>query len=116
MLLSEAEERGRRFKLALRAGIPILLLIALILYAIFLKSDSMTLISENSFLIAGIAFISIYFIYFLLEQDAQETLLDNKTRGFNKKSFAQKVQSSNLKTISILWKDWMICPHISRAV
>ena len=102
MLLSEAEERGRRFKLALRAGIPILLLIALILYAIFLKSDSMTLISENSFLIAGIAFISIYFIYFLLEQDAQETLLDDKTKGFNKKSFAQKVQSSNLKTISML--------------
>jgi len=102
MLLSELEERGRRFKLALRAGVPILLLIALVTYAVLLKGRSLSFSIENSILLGGIVFISIYFIYFLLEQDAQETLLDHETHGFNHKAFARKLESSQPKTLALL--------------
>jgi len=102
VLLSELEERGRRFKLALRAGLPILFLIALVSYAVFLKSDAIKFTTENSILLAAILFISIYFIYFLLEQDAQETLLDIETHGFNHKAFEKKLKTSHPKTIALL--------------
>jgi len=102
MLLSELEERGRRFKLALRAGVPILLLIALVAYAVFLKNNTIKFTTENSVLLAAIIFISIYFIYFLLEQDAQETLLDHETHGFNHKAFKKKLKTSPSKTIALL--------------
>jgi EAL domain-containing protein (putative c-di-GMP-specific phosphodiesterase class I)/GGDEF domain-containing protein len=102
MLLSELEERGRRFKLALRAGVPILLLIALVAYAAFLKNDAIEFTTENSLLLGGITFITIYFIYFLLEQDAQESLLDHETHGFNQRAFEKKLKSSPSKTIALL--------------
>ncbi len=102
MLLSELEERGRRFKLALRAGIPILLLVGLIVYSTFLKEDAITFTLENSILLGAIIFITIYFIYFLLEQDAQETLLDHQTHGFNQKAFEKKLSTSPTKTIALL--------------
>jgi len=102
MLLSELEERGRRFKLALRAGIPILMLIAIILFGVFLKHGSINFTLLNSLLMASIVFITIYFIYFLLEQDASETLLDYETHGFNQKGFEKKLQESRSKTVSML--------------
>jgi len=102
MLLSELEERGRRFKLALRAGIPILLLVGLIVYTTFLKEDAIKFTLENSILLGALIFITIYFIYFLLEQDAQETLLDRQTHGFNQKAFEKKLETSPSKTIALL--------------
>jgi EAL domain-containing protein (putative c-di-GMP-specific phosphodiesterase class I) len=103
MLLSELEERGRRFKLALRTGLPILLLVGLIVYAAFLKDDAIRFSTENAVLLGAIIFITIYFIYFLLEQDAQETLLDHQTHGFNQKAFKKKLESSSSsKTIALL--------------
>jgi len=101
MLLSELEERGRRFKLALRAGIPILVLITLILFGVFLKHGSIHFTLLNSLLMASIVFITIYFIYFLLEEDASETLLDYETHGFNQKGFEKKLQESKSKTVSM---------------
>ncbi len=105
MLLSEFEERGRRFKLALRAGIPILLLISLVFYASLFKSDSIYFTPANLILLGAIVFATIYFIYFLLEQDAQETLLDQETHGFNQRAFEKKLKSSNSKTIALLTID-----------
>ena len=102
MLLSELEERGRRFKLALRAGIPILLLIGLIVYIVFLKEGALHFTTENYLLLGAVIFISIYFIYFLLEQDAQETLLDQETHGFNQKAFEKKLKKSGSNTIALL--------------
>jgi len=102
MLLSELEERERRFKLALRAGIPVLLLISLILYTVILKDNAIDLVLENSFLIAGIIFITIYFIYFLLEEDVKMTLLDQTTQGFNQKAFIKRLQTDKPKTLSLL--------------
>ncbi|WP_295421591.1 EAL domain-containing protein [Sulfurovum sp.] len=92
MLLSELEERERRFKLALRAGIPLLVLIFLVLYAVFFQDEELSLTLTNKFLIAGIVFITIYFIYFLIELSVQETLIDQTTQGFNQKAFIHKLE------------------------
>ena len=102
MLLSELEERGRRFKLALRAGIPILLLIGLITYSVLLKESALHFTIENYILLGAVIFISVYFIYFLLEQDSQETLLDQETHGFNQRAFEKKLKTSESNTIALL--------------
>ncbi len=102
MLLSELEERKRRFKLALRAGIPLLLLFSLVFYTIFLKDDTINLTIGNTFLLVSIIFTTIYFIYFLLEEDPKESLLDQTTHGFNQKTFIKKFKARKPKTLALL--------------
>ena len=105
MLLSELEERERRFKLALRAGIPLLVLIFLVLYAVFFQDENLSLTLANKFLIAGIVFITIYFIYFLIELSVQETLIDQATQGFNQKAFIHKLEHYKPKSLVLLILD-----------
>jgi len=102
MLLSAKEERARRFKLALRAGIPILILVFLLFFTTFSKGGFAALTVENAFLMGGLVFITIYFIYFLLELDVKETLLDQTTEGFNYEAFLEKVQKHKPGTVAIL--------------
>ena len=102
MLLSERQERERRFKLALRAGIPVVLLVSLVFYSTFLKDNTLKLTLENGFLIAAILFITVYFIYFLMELSAKETLIDQTTNGFNEKSFIKQLQTYKPKTLVLL--------------
>ncbi len=102
MLLSELQERERRFKLALRAGIPIVLLISLVLYSTFFKSDSFHFSLETGFLMAALLFASVYFIYFLMELSVNETLIDQTTQGFNEKAFIEQLQAYKPKTIVLL--------------
>jgi EAL domain-containing protein (putative c-di-GMP-specific phosphodiesterase class I) len=92
MLLSEREERGRRFTLALRAGMPVLILVFLVFYTTLNHGDTLTLSIKDGVLLAAITFIAIYFIYFLMNLSVQETMLDQTTRGFNKKTFIKKLQ------------------------
>jgi len=102
MLLSERQERERRFKLALRAGIPIIFLISLVLYSIFFKDSAMEFNIENSILMGAILFITVYFIYFLMELSIQETLIDQATQGYNEKAFIAQLQTYKPKTLIIL--------------
>lgn len=102
MLLSELEERGRRFKLALRAAIPILLLVALVLYATFFKGGIVDLGVENKLLIVAIVFITVYFIYFFIERSAQETLIDPATHGFTEKAFIDTVKKAHPDTFIMI--------------
>lgn len=102
MLLSELKERERRFKLALRAGIPILLLVSLVFYALFVQEDTFEPTPINAFLIAGIIFITVYFNYFLIEMSVKETVLDGTTHSFNEKSFIGKLQNYKPKTLILL--------------
>ncbi len=102
MLLSERQERERRFKLALRAGIPVVLLVSLVLYSTFFKDNAIALTMENSFLIGAILFITVYFIYFLMELSVKETLIDQATQGFNEKSFIKQLQKYKPKTLVLL--------------
>jgi len=102
MLLSEREERQRRFKLALRAGIPILLLISLVFYSLFFKESDIQFNIENAFILASILFITVYFIYFLIELAAKETLIDQTTQGFNQKAFITQLEKYKPKTLVLL--------------
>ncbi len=102
MLLSEIEERARHFKLALRAGIPLLILIALVLYAIFFQGEDVVLTLMNKVLLIAIVFITIYFIYFLIEISTKETLIDQTTQGFNQKAFIEKLEDHHPNTLVLL--------------
>jgi len=102
MLLSERQERSRRFNLALRAGVPVLLLISLVLYSTFFKNSSIEFTFENTVLIGAILFITIYYIYFLINLSVQETLLDQTTQSFNKKTFIKKLQHYQPKSLAYL--------------
>ena len=102
MLLSAKEERARRFKLALRAGIPLLLLTFLLFYTTFSKGGFAALTLENAFLMGGLVFTTIYFIYFLLELDVKETLLDQATEGYNYEAFLTKLHKYQPETVAIL--------------
>jgi len=102
MLHSELEERGRRFSLALRAGIPVLLLVFLVFYTTLGHTDQITITLQDGILIAAITFITIYFIYFLINLSVQETMLDQTTHGFNKKTFIRKLKEYKPKTIACL--------------
>ena len=102
MLLSAREERERRFKLALRAGIPILLLVFLLFFTTFSKGGFAGLTVENTFLMGGLVFTTIYFIYFLLELDVKETLIDQVTEGYNYEAFLNKLQKHHPETVAIL--------------
>jgi len=102
MLLSELEERGRHFKLALRAGIPVLILISLVVFTTFTTNETFELSIQNLFLITAITFITIYFIYFLMHLSVKETLIDQTTHGFNQKAFIQRLEDTKPKTLALI--------------
>ena len=102
MLHSVKEERGRHFKLALRAGIPILVLASLLFYTTFFKDNLAVPTLENIFLMGGLIFVSIYFIFFLLELDARESLLDQTTKSYNYESFLRAISRHKPKTVAMI--------------
>jgi len=102
MLFSELEERQRRFKFALRAGIPILLLVSLVSYSLFFKESSIQFDFENTLIMVGILFITVYFIYFLMDLSAKETLIDQTTQVFNQKAFISRLEKYQPKTLVLL--------------
>ena len=99
MLLSEIEERERRFKLALRAGIPIFLLISLVFYSTFFRDKGVELDLETALLFSSLIFITVYFIYFLMDLSVNESLIDQTTQGFNNKTFIRKLQQYQPTTL-----------------
>ncbi len=102
MLRSEWEERERRFKLALRAGIPVLILVSLVFSTTIYQGESFKFTLKHGLLLTAITFITIYFIYFLMNLSVQETMLDEATQGFNKKTFIKKLQHSHPKFIACI--------------
>ena len=102
MLLSQKEERGRRFTLALRAGMPVLILVFLVFYTTMYQEDTSNISIKDITLLAAITFIAIYFIYFLMNLSVQETMIDQITQGFNTKTFVKKLQDYKPKSIACL--------------
>ena len=102
MLYSQKEERGRRFSLALRAGLPVIILIFLVFYTTLDHGDTFTITTRDGILLAAITFIAIYFIYFLMNLSVQETLLDENTQLFNKKTFMKKLETYTPKYLACL--------------
>jgi EAL domain-containing protein (putative c-di-GMP-specific phosphodiesterase class I)/GGDEF domain-containing protein len=105
MLFSELEERGRRFKLALRATIPVLILVTLVFYSTYLKGEIVDLNFENNVLIAAIVFISVYFTYFFIERSAEESLIDPATQGFTEKAFINTLKARNPQALLLIVVD-----------
>ena len=102
MLLSQKEERGRRFTLALRAGMPVLILVFLVFYTTIYNGDTLIISIKDGILLAALTFITIYFIYFLMNLSVQETMIDQTTQGFNKKTFIKKLQHYKPKSLACL--------------
>lgn len=102
MLYSQKEERGRRFTLALRAGMPVLILVFLVFYTTLDHSDTFTISIRDGMLLTAITFIAIYFIYFLMNLSVQETLLDETTQVFNKRTFLKKLQEHEPNSLACL--------------
>jgi len=102
MLLSEKEERARRFKLALRAGIPVLILVFLVFFTTINKTEEITINIKDGILLTSITFIAIYFIYFLMNLSVQETIIDQTTQGFNKKAFIKRLPYYKPKVLACL--------------
>jgi len=102
MLQSELEERSRRFTLALRAGIPVLLLVFLVFFTTIDKRTYIYLDLKDGLLITSIIFITIYFIYFLMDLSVQETIVDQTTQGFTKKAFIDKLQKDKPQAVACL--------------
>ncbi len=105
MLISQKEERGRRFKLALRAGIPVLILVFLVFYTTIYKGQNVVFSIKDGILLGAITFITIYFIYFLMNLSVHETLLDQASQSYNKKTLIKKLQKYRPKSIAYLTID-----------
>ncbi len=99
MLLSEREERERRFKLALRAGLPIILLIGLVLYATLFSNEPLHLTVGNGILMGALVFTTVYFIYFFMEITIDESLIDPTTQSFNYHAFLRRLEKHPPKTL-----------------
>jgi len=102
MLLSEQEERGRKFKLALRAGIPVFVLIGLVAYGTLFKNEAFHFGYKELILAAALIFVTTYFIFFLLEEDSQKTLIDHTTNSYNYPAFLYRFKTKKPRSLALL--------------
>ena len=103
MLFSEIEERSRKFKIALRTIIPLLIFIFLILYLLFFRIDSAkNLALIDYFVIVAITFVAVYFNFFLIDLGTKETLIDQTTQSFTHKAFLNRLQKFKPDTLIII--------------
>jgi len=102
MLTSEQEERARKFKLALRAGLPVLILIGLVAYGTFFQDDTLRFGLKEALLAAALVFVTTYFIFFLLEEDNQKTLVDRTTNSYNYSAFLHHYKSRHPQSLGLL--------------
>jgi EAL domain-containing protein (putative c-di-GMP-specific phosphodiesterase class I) len=105
MYISLKAERTRRFSLALRMGIPILLLISVLVYYLFSANQ----IEFNAFDLSAallIVAVSIYFLFFLINLGQNETLIDPMTGVFNRNALLQilekKIQNHEIQTLVLM--------------
>lgn len=105
MLVSEQEERGRKFKLALRAGLPVLLLIGLVAYGTLWDNSAFNFGLEALILIAALIFVTIYFIFFLLEEESRKSLIDPTTNSYNYAAFLHHYKTDQPQSLSLLILD-----------
>ncbi len=91
MLFSEKRERARRFGLALRMGIPILLLIGVVLFYFF-RNNKFAIHDIDIAILSAILLISIYFIFFLINTGQSEILVDRITGTFNRHALLNEIK------------------------
>jgi EAL domain-containing protein (putative c-di-GMP-specific phosphodiesterase class I) len=99
MLQSLKEERARHFKLALRVGIPLLVFIFALAYAVFFHEESFAINAGTVTLMAAMVFVIVYFIFFALELGRKETLVDRVTGGYHYEAFLDRVVRERPQTL-----------------
>lgn len=102
MLRSVNEERSRHFKLALRIAIPVLVFIFLLVYIFFFREEKLQLNTESIFILGGMVFVVVYFIFFALELSRKETLLDRTTESYHFDAFRDRVRRHHPKTLAAI--------------
>ncbi len=78
------EDRKRKFLLALRTSVPIVVLTSSLV--LLTLEEERTLLYDASILLAGL-FASVYFIFFMIFETGREKILDDITQTFNRKYF-----------------------------
>ncbi len=101
MLISQKIERERKFKLALRAGLPILALLGLIIYSIF-QEENIILNTLAIALFIAMSFITVYFIFFIMELSASEKMLDDVTNIFKEQSFIKVAKKYKIDVMALI--------------
>jgi len=101
MLYSKKQERSRRFRLALRMGVPILLLVGILIFYIF-RQENYTFHSLDIALFTIIFFVAIYFIFFLINLGQNETYVDRLTYAFNRDALLKTLKKGDFKTLVLL--------------
>ena len=91
MLYSETQERSRRFRLALRMGLPILLLIGVVVFYIF-RRIRFEITEFDVAIFLSILFVSVYFLFFLINLGQSETVIDRMTGAFNRSHLLQALR------------------------
>lgn len=91
MLFSEKRERAHRFGLALRMGIPILLLISVIIFYFF-QNSKFVIDDIDIVIFTLILLVSIYFLFFLINMGQSETLMDVTTGTFNRHALLYEIK------------------------
>ncbi len=89
MLYSQEIERDARFKLALRIGIPILVLVSVIIFVIF-KDGRFNLFNLSLLLLT--IFASIYFIFFMIYEGLSQKITDPVSKAFNRETILKYLQ------------------------
>jgi EAL domain-containing protein (putative c-di-GMP-specific phosphodiesterase class I)/GGDEF domain-containing protein len=82
---TEEKERSHRFVLALRMGLPIFLISAITLFALF--TEPYSTVSSLVFLSFLLLATAVYFIFFLINQSAYEAITDSTTHTFTNDYF-----------------------------
>jgi len=101
MLYSKKQERSRRFRLALRMGIPILLLMSILIFYV-IRQKNFAFTSLEIALFATIAYIAVYFIFFLINLGQNETYVDRLTDAFNRDALLKTLKKGDFKTLVLL--------------
>ena len=102
MLESVKEERSRHFQLALRVGIPVMVLILVLSYSVFFHGEDIEFDTRSIVLMTALIFVVVYFIYFALEQSRKESLLDPVTEGYRYDHFIRYLERRKPETIAAL--------------
>ena len=90
MLFSEKEERGRRFTLALRAGIPVLILIFLVFYTTIYKGENVRIgLVDGTTFGRNYLYYHLFYLFFHEPECPRDTDRPNNTGSLIKKHLSK---------------------------
>ncbi|MDD5716970.1 MAG: EAL domain-containing protein [Sulfuricurvum sp.] len=99
MVYIEQVERSRRFRLALRMGLPIFFLTIIAFFSLLNEESIVSFISFSLILLGVI----VYFIFYLIYQSSRETITDPVTHTFTQEYFLSLLKNQKgVKTLLMI--------------